>query len=84
MKRRQEWDEKKKELAELAEAKKAEEVRELEEENKVFLEFCQEYEKGQEEDQGQVQVAGRVGAEMRKDPSKYGKTAYAKNVNSII
>ena len=34
----------------------AEEVRGLEEENKVFLEFCQEYEKGQEEEQGQVQV----------------------------
>ena len=33
----------------------AEEVWGLEEENKVFLEFCQEYEKGQEEDQGQEQ-----------------------------
>ena len=33
-----------------------EEVRGLEEENKVFLEFCREYEKGQEEEQGQVQV----------------------------
>ena len=34
----------------------AEEVRGLEEENKVFLEFCWEYEKEQEEEQGQVQV----------------------------
>ena len=33
----------------------AEEVRGLEEENKVFLEFCREYEKGQEEEQGQEQ-----------------------------
>ena len=32
-----------------------EEVRDLEEENKVFLEFCWEYKKGQEEKQGQVQ-----------------------------
>ena len=32
-----------------------EEVRELEEENKIFLEFCWEYKKGQEEEQGQVQ-----------------------------
>ena len=32
-----------------------EEVRGLEEENKVFLEFCREYEKGQEEEQGQEQ-----------------------------
>ena len=28
----------------------------LEKENEVFLEFCREYKKGQEEDQGQVQV----------------------------
>ena len=34
----------------------AEEVWGLEKENKVFLEFCWEYEKGQEEDQGQKQV----------------------------
>ena len=34
----------------------AEEVQVLEEENKVFLEFCQEYEKEQEEEQGQEQV----------------------------
>ena len=34
----------------------AEEVWELEKENEVFLEFCREYEQGQEEDQGQVQV----------------------------
>ena len=34
----------------------AEEVWGLEEENKVFLEFCREYEKGQEEEQGQEQV----------------------------
>ena len=33
----------------------AEEVRGLEKENKVFLEFCWEYEKGQEEEQGQEQ-----------------------------
>ena len=31
-------------------------VRGLEEENKVFLEFCQEYKKEQEEEQGQEQV----------------------------
>ena len=30
-----------------------EEVWELEEENEIFLEFCWEYRKGQEEDQGQ-------------------------------
>ena len=35
------------------EEKMAEEVRELEKENKVFLEFCREYEKGQEEELGQ-------------------------------
>ena len=34
----------------------AEEVWGLEEENKVFLEFCREYEKEQEEEQGQEQV----------------------------
>ena len=34
----------------------AEEVWELEKENEVFFEFCQEYKKGQEEDQRQVQV----------------------------
>ena len=33
-----------------------EEVQELEEENEIFLEFCWEYRKGQEEKQGQVQV----------------------------
>ena len=33
----------------------AEEVRELEKENEIFLEFCWEYEKGQEEEQGQEQ-----------------------------
>ena len=38
------------------EEKMAEEVRELEKENKVFLEFCREYKKGQEEEQVQVQV----------------------------
>ena len=33
----------------------AEEVRELAKENEIFLEFCREYEKGQEEEQGQEQ-----------------------------
>ena len=31
-------------------------VRGLERENEVFLEFCREYEKGQEEEQGREQV----------------------------
>ena len=34
----------------------AEEVWGLEKENEVFLEFCREYRKGQEEEQGQEQV----------------------------
>ena len=44
-----------------------EEVQRLEEENKVFLEFCQEYKKGQEEEQRKVQVQEKEQEEQEQE-----------------